>query len=352
MADSPPAGAGSPGQAGQPRWRGHPGAWIAWAVAGAGIALLSRNPWQLLIVGAAALAARWRLSGKRPGRSDAVLFAGLLAFPTLLNFALSRTGSTVLWHLPLPWIGGNFTLEALLFGGVAGIQIATLLAVMMAFGAAVSSTDLLRRVPSGLYPVGLTASIGLTFAPQARRTFHQIREAQEVRGFRARGWRDLPQLIVPMVVMSLENALALGESLASRGWGQSRLGTVGRWGMVSAWLLLASGLVLWLVAPGLAWLSLVSLGAGLGVFVGLGRAMGRPNSFSAGHLGWTSHLGDRPLPGQSGRVHRRDVAAARPAGVLPLPARCLATVASPPPPGVPASGSAGTGSEPCLTTAI
>jgi energy-coupling factor transporter transmembrane protein EcfT len=268
------------------RWRLHPGAWIAWAAAGAGIALLSRNPWQLLLVGLAALAARFRLSGRPPGRSDAALFLGLLAFPTLLNFALSRTGSTVLWRLPLPWIGGNFTLEALLFGFVAGIQIATLLAVMIAFSGAVSSTDLLRRVPSGLYPVGLTASIGLTFAPQARRTFHEIREAQEVRGYQARGWRDLPQLIVPMVVMSLENALALGESLASRGWGQSRLGHIGRWGMVSAWLLLAAGLVLWLVAPSIAWLSILSLGAGLATFVGLGRAMGRPTRFRPDTWDW------------------------------------------------------------------
>jgi energy-coupling factor transport system permease protein len=259
--------------------RGHPGAWIAWATAAAGIALLSRNPWQLLMVVAAAVAVRWRVSGRRPGRADAALFAGLLAFPTLLNFALSRTGSTVLWRLPLPWIGGTFTLEALLFGAVAGIQIAALLAVMMAFGVAVSSTDLLRRVPSGLYPVGLTASIGLTFAPQARHTFHQIREAQEVRGYKPRGWRDLPQLVVPMVVMSLENAITLGESLASRGWGQGRLGAVGRWGMVSAWLLLAAGLVLWLVKPGLAWLSGVLLVVGLVIFFGVGRNRGRPTRF-------------------------------------------------------------------------
>lgn len=279
MAEANAAEAGRVSSVDGGRWRGHPGAWMAWAASGAGIALLSRNPWQLLLVGLAALAARYRLMGRPPGRSDGALFLGLLAFPTLLNFALSRTGSTVLWRLPLPWIGGNFTLEALLFGVVAGIQIATLLAVMMAFSGAVSSTDLLRRVPSGLYPVGLTASIGLTFAPQARRTFHEIREAQEVRGYRARGWRDLPQLIVPMVVMSLENALALGESLASRGWGQSRLGHVGRWGMVSAWLLLAAGLVLWLVAPRLAWLSVLSLAAGLAMFVGLGRAMRRPTRF-------------------------------------------------------------------------
>jgi energy-coupling factor transporter transmembrane protein EcfT len=257
--------------------------WIAWAASAAGIALLSRNPWQLILVAAAAVGARWRSSRRAPGRADAGLFVGLLAFPTVLNFLLSRTGSTVLFNLPVPWIGGSFTLEALLFGAVAGIQIATLLAVMMAFGSAVSSTDLLRRLPSGFYPVGLTASIGLTFAPQARRTFRQIREAQEVRGYQPRGWRDLPQVVVPMVVMSLENALALGESLASRGWGRSRLGPFGRWGMVIAWLLLASGLVAWLVAPGLAWLSLLALVVGLAVFAVLGRSGGRPSRFRPDH---------------------------------------------------------------------
>jgi len=79
--------------------------------------------------------------------------------------------------------------------------------------------------------------------------------------------------------MSLENAVALGESLASRGWGQNRLGPIGRSGLVSAWLLLAAGLVIWLVSPGLAWLSVLCLGVGLAGFVLLGRTVGRPTRF-------------------------------------------------------------------------
>ncbi len=249
---------------------------MVWTVAAAGIALLSRNPWQLIVVALAALGARWRHSGHSPGRSQAGLYAGLILFPAALNFALSRVGTTVLWRLPLPWIGGPLTLEALLFGLTAGVQIAALLAVMMAFGEAVSSTDLLRRLPRSLYPVGLTASIGLGFAPQARSAFRQIREAQETRGYRPKGWRNLPDLVVPLVVVSLENALAMGEAMASRGWGSIGLSRGVRWWLTAGWMLPAAGLVLWLAAPAWGWASALLLAAGAVCLLVSGRGLPRP----------------------------------------------------------------------------
>jgi energy-coupling factor transport system permease protein len=270
--------------------KAHPGPWMAWTASAAGVALLTRNPWQLVVVGLAALGARWRHSGQPPGRAQVVLYAGLVIFPAGLNFLLSRAGTTVLWRLRLPLIGGPFTLEALLFGLTAGIQIATLLTVMMAFGEAVSSTDLLRRVPRSLYPVGLTASIGLGFAPQARQAFQQIREAQEARGFHPTGWRNLPELVVPLVVISLENALAMGEAMASRGWGSVGLGRSVRWSLSAGWLLLAGGMVLWLVAPTSAWASAALILAGIGLITVSGRGLPRPTRLRTESWNWQGTL--------------------------------------------------------------
>jgi hypothetical protein len=185
-------------------------------------------------------------------------------FPAALNLLLSRVGATVLLRLPIRWIGGPYTLEALLFGASAGVQIASLLQVMAVFGEVIRPPDLLRRMPPGLHPAGVAASIGLTFAPQVRRSFAAIREASELRGHRPRGWRDLPALVSPLVVLSLENALAVAEGMVARGWGYTKPRGLRRWGAAAGWLALASGLTLGAVAPAQAIPAgaLLMLGAG------------------------------------------------------------------------------------------
>jgi energy-coupling factor transport system permease protein len=235
---------------------------MLWIASASAVALLTRNPWYLLLLGGVAWAVRWRLTGERPSRRTLALLLSLLAFPALLNLAFSRVGDTVLLRLPLRWIGGPYTLEALLFGLSAGVQIASLLTVMSVFGSAITAPDLLRRTPPGLYPVGVSASIGLTFAPQARKAFAAIREAQEVRGYQTRGWRDLPALVTPLVILSLESALGLAEGMVARGWGRDGLAGWRRWLVGAGWLGLAAGVSLWAVDPGLAGLAfaLVVLG--------------------------------------------------------------------------------------------
>src|SRR3972149_5317783 len=107
-------------------------------------------------------------------------------------------GEPALLPLPIPWIGGPYTLEALLFGASAGVQIASLLQVMVVFGEVIQPSDLLRRMPPGLHPAGVAASIGLTFAPQVRRAFASIRQASELRGRRPGGWGGGPSVRPPL----------------------------------------------------------------------------------------------------------------------------------------------------------
>jgi len=239
----------------------HPAAWMAWTASAAAVGLLVRNPWYLAILGTLAIALHARLTAKRLNWPRLRLYLSLVAFPGLLNLFLSRVGDTVLLHLPLRWIGGPYTLEGLLFGLSAGVQIASLMAVFSVFGAAVKPTDILRRMPRGLYPVGLSASIALTVAPQARRSFVAIQEAHQVRGRQPRGLRDLPGIVTPLVVLSLEGAMGLAEGMVARGW-QGDGPPRGRgWLAAAGWLLLSAAVVVVLTLPagGLAGIGLLLL---------------------------------------------------------------------------------------------
>lgn len=243
--------------------RMHPSSWLVWVFSASTVALLVRNPWYLILLGAIAVALRWRWSGQPPGRSSLLFLASLIGFPTLLNLAFSRAGETVLLRLSLPLVGGPYTLEALLFGLSAGVQIASVLLVLMVFGQAVTPADLLRRTPPGFYPIGVSATIALTFAPQARRAFTAVREAQQIRGREPKGWRDLPSLFAPLVVLSLESAFGLAEGMVARGWGGR--GPVGwrRHLAPTGWVLLAVGLGCAVFVPGVGSWPLVILAAGV-----------------------------------------------------------------------------------------
>lgn len=263
----------------------NPVTWMVWAVSAGCVALLTRNPWYLLLVGAAGLAVRWHATGQHPSAGMLRVFVGLMVFPTLLNFLLSRAGETVILEMRVRWIGGPYTLEALLFGALAGLQLASLLQVMMTFSALLSPAAFLRRIPTALAPAGITASIAMNFAPQARRSFDAVREAQQVRGHSPRGLRDLRSIVTPLVILSLESAMTVGEGLATRGWGaEGPRGPrrVAAWGGAG---LLALGVFAWWLAPAHVWIAgLMALGGGgllLAVLAhGGARSRYRPESWA------------------------------------------------------------------------
>jgi len=100
----PKAARGSAGEAGGALPRTPPGdiviairtlnpvTWMIWAGSAGCVALLARNPFYLLLIGAAGVAVRWRATGQRPTAGTLRLLVGLMAFPTLLNFVFSRAG--------------------------------------------------------------------------------------------------------------------------------------------------------------------------------------------------------------------------------------------------------------------
>jgi energy-coupling factor transport system permease protein len=203
----------------------HPVAWLAWLTAAVLPALTTRNPLYLILVLLAATANYAALSRRSPlARSWGafVRFSLLLWLLTIPFTALmAHYGTIIIFRLPRSWplIGGPVTGEAVLFGLISGLALVTLLLVFAVFNVAVDQARLLRMVPGFVYQVGVIAAIGVAFVPQMVAAWQAIREAQQVRGHRLRGVRDLLPLIIPLLVMALERAMQLAESMEARGFG-------------------------------------------------------------------------------------------------------------------------------------
>lgn len=200
-------------------------AWVVWALSAAVTVLLTRNPLYLTLVAlsawlvytaagqASSLFQQWR------GLLKIGAWVWLVTIP--FNALMVHQGKIVLFRLPPSWplIGGNITLEATIYGAVSGLVIWVLLLVFATFNVAVDASQLLRLTPSFLYQAGVVTSIALTFMPQMLASAQEIREAQQIRGHRFRGWRDLLPLFMPLLTTALEHAIELAESMESRGFG-------------------------------------------------------------------------------------------------------------------------------------
>jgi energy-coupling factor transport system permease protein len=91
--------------------------------------------------------------------------------------------------------------------------------IFATFNIAVDQGRLLRLTPGFLYQAGVVAGIAVAFVPTMVATWQSIREAQQVRGHKVRGLRDLLPLLMPLLVTALERAMNLAGSMESRGFG-------------------------------------------------------------------------------------------------------------------------------------
>jgi len=198
----------------------HPLAWCAWAAAALAAAFIDRNPFLqallLLIVVNIFIA-------YRPGRiRNWKVGLALAVVPIVFSVALSRFGTHVLFTLPaIPVIGGRWTLDAAVFGASTGAALLLTVAIFGVVQATVRSADLVAILPRPFYRVGTTVALAVAFAPKTVASLQSIREARQLRGQRS-GWRSAPQLLLPLLLTTLERALQYGESLDARGFGSRR----------------------------------------------------------------------------------------------------------------------------------
>ena len=168
-----------------------------------------------------ALAASAGLKKMRPLLVGVALVA---TFAALLNLVSAHLGRTVLFALPdaIPALGGPYTLEALAFGVSSGITIAAAILAAAPFSLLLSPHDVMDALPAALARTGSAIAASMNLVPSVADSFVQVSEAQRLRGWQPRGPRSWAEVVVPVVLTSVEGSIQLAESMEARGFASGR----------------------------------------------------------------------------------------------------------------------------------
>lgn len=193
----------------------------AWSAACLFIVLFTTNPAYKAMVLAAAIASLAAGAGLHRMRGLLTAVVLIAAFATLLNFASAHLGSTALFSLPaaIPGIGGPYTLEALAAGLSGGITVGAAIMAAAPFSLMLASHEVMDALPSALSRTGAAIAASLNLVPSVTASFVQVSEAQRLRGWRPRGPRSWAEVVVPVVLTSVEGSIQLAESMEARGFG-------------------------------------------------------------------------------------------------------------------------------------
>jgi len=194
----------------------------AWSGSGLVIALSTSDPVYRGVVLLCAL--NLLLARGRRGSGSRLLVAGIgvaALVATLVTLLLSHTGAHVLLRLPgaIPAIGGPLTLEALVFGLATGLGIAAAMLAVAPLTLVSQPHELVDALPPVLARTGAALGAALNLIPGTVRSAAEIRDAQRMRGWRARRVVDWPAVAVPVVLTAIEGSLTLAEAMESRAYG-------------------------------------------------------------------------------------------------------------------------------------
>lgn len=170
---------------------------------------------------AAALVSVAAGAGLRRMRAPLITIGALSLFAALLNFASAHLGATVVFSLPasIPGVGGPWTVEAIAFGVTGGVTIGAAILAAAPFSLILPAHDIVDALPRSLSRTGAAIAASLNLVPSIGSTFVQVSEAQRMRGWRPRGPRSWAEVVVPVVLTSVEGSLQLAESMEARGFG-------------------------------------------------------------------------------------------------------------------------------------
>jgi energy-coupling factor transport system permease protein len=193
----------------------------AWSAACLLIVLMTTSPAYKGAVLAATVCVLVAGAGLRRIRRLLIAVTIVASSAALLNFVSAHLGDTVLLSLPanVPGIGGPYTLEALAFGATGGLTIAAAILAVAPFSLLLESHDIVDAMPEALARSGAVIAASLNLVPEVGATFVQVSEAQRMRGWRPRGPRSWAEVVVPVVLTSVESSMQLAESMEARGFG-------------------------------------------------------------------------------------------------------------------------------------
>ena len=248
----------------------HPYTWTIWLIAGMSAALMTRNPFYLILL---LLAATFLYISilRRTARQDADLaHSRPLAWQTVVRLALVLWGLTLLFNavtvhagahalfsLPEQWplVGGPVTLESITFGFITGLSFVLLILLFAIYNSVLGPSIILRMTPGFAYQAGVALSIAIAFIPQTVIAWSEIREAQRLRGHKLKGLRDVQPLFISLLTYGLDRAIQLAESMDARGFGgqarqlSGREKSLIRISAILGLLLLLAGLALKATSP-------------------------------------------------------------------------------------------------------
>ncbi len=270
--------------------------WALWAMAAAVSVSLAPNPiYVALVIAVAGLVVSVHRLDTPWARAFPILIAVGVAFGILrvvLTAATTHGGDPVLVSLPsltVPRLLGGFTvggavsLPVVLQSAAEAFAIVGIMAAFGAFNAVVSHHELVQVVPRAFYEVGLIVTVALAFVPSTIGAVQRVAEADRARvgGQRPPRRGRLVRRAVPLVESGAEQAIALAESMDSRGFARAdatRADMVAATGGLVALLSLAAAFVA-LVARATAVaavLAVVGAAALVAALIVASNASGRP----------------------------------------------------------------------------
>lgn len=202
-----------------------PAAVVVWVLAALTVVFFDTDPLAqaVLLGGAWMLLVRRRVEGRRL-RPLGIGLTVLCAVTVTVNGLLSHAGATVVAVLPswLPLVGGPVTAEAFASGGSIALGLVTAVSVTAALSVVIEPTDLVDALPGVLHDAGAALGAALNLVPATAASAVAVREAQRLRGWRARGLRAMVDLAVPVLLGAIDRSVQLAESMEARAFGVGR----------------------------------------------------------------------------------------------------------------------------------
>lgn len=263
----------------------HAVTWLIWALSAAISVELAPSPaYVVIVIAAAGVVVVAHGTGTALARAFPLFLAvggGFAALRVFLTGLTTHTDGSVLVTLPdvrLPVLLGGFTVggtvhaEVVLGAAAESLVVVGVMAVFGAFNAVVVHYQLVQAAPRAFYESGLVLTVSLAFVPSIIGTIQRVREADRARLGGARPPRRRAfALVVPVLEASLERAVALAESMDSRGFGRAGAGRYARAGvgLALAGLLLTGAAFVALVAGQPGWAAATAAPGVLGVMAGI-----------------------------------------------------------------------------------
>jgi energy-coupling factor transport system permease protein len=103
------------------------------------------------------------------------------------------------------------------------------------------SHEVMDALPAPLSRTGIAIASSLNLVPAVATSFVEVTEAQRLRGWRPRGPRSWMEVVVPVVLTSVEGSIQLAESMEARGFGSGARTSMASHALQRAdWLLVAA----------------------------------------------------------------------------------------------------------------